>query len=55
MYKEGLKRFPNETQLQIQYAFFLMDCLGKRKEGILEFQKAMNFNPSFDEEFVIYR
>lgn len=29
--------------------------MGKKKEGLIEFAKAMNFNPSFDEEFIIYR
>lgn len=32
-----------------------METLGKKKEGLMEFQKAMYFNPSFDEEFIIYR
>lgn len=55
LYREGLKKFPDSTSLKIQYAFFLMERMNKKAEAFQEFNQASNYNPPFDEQFIIYR
>ncbi len=55
MYRTGLKKFPDSTALKIQYAFFLIERMNRKSEAFHEFNQASNFNPPFDEQFVIYR
>jgi predicted Zn-dependent protease len=37
MYREAMRKFPSCTALRIQYAFFLLDHLGKKQEAKAEF------------------
>jgi len=55
MYRIGIQKFPSCTALKIQYAFFLMDKMHKKNEAISELSNASQFNPPFDEQFLIYR
>lgn len=50
-----MRKFPSCTSLRIQYAFFLLDHLGKKQEAKAEFQFANQFSPSFEEKFIIFR
>jgi hypothetical protein len=55
MYRAAMRKFPSCTALRIQYAFFLLDHLGKKQEAKAEFIFANQFSPSFEEKFIIFR
>jgi hypothetical protein len=55
MYRAAMQKFPSCTSLRIQYAFFLLEQMGKKQEAKAEFIYANQFSPSFEEKFIIFR
>ena len=55
MYRVGIAKFPDCTSLKIQYGLFLLEKMGKKNEALQELQHALNFDPPFDEQFIVYR
>ena len=55
MYRMGIQKFPSCSSLRISYAFFLVERLNQKQEALQELTIASQFNPPFDEQFVIYR
>lgn len=55
LYISGIKKFKRSIRLRISYAFFLMEKLNLKKKALEQLSQAENFNPSFEEEFLIYR
>jgi len=55
MYRIGIQKFPTSTFLKIQFGFFLLERLNKKNEAMQELNLAQKFNPTFDEQFIIYR
>jgi len=50
-----LKKFGNSACLRIRYAFYLLEYIENKDAAMRQFKKAENYNPAFDESFVIYR
>lgn len=55
MYKEGVKKYPNCTKLRLSFAFFYMEKLQSNNKAYEEFSIAQDTEPSFGEQFIIYR
>jgi PAS domain S-box-containing protein len=55
MYFYGIRKFPNNTGLRINYSFFLLENLRMKQQALQELNLAERSKPSFDEEFVIFR
>ena len=55
MYRASLAKFPNNTTLRIEYAFFLKELLNQKDEAIIEWDTAAKYRPGFVEQFVIFR
>lgn len=55
LYISGIKKFKLSIRLRISYAFFLMEKLNLKKKALEQLSLAENFNPGFEEEFLIYR
>lgn len=55
MYRQGIKKFSSSTKLHISFAFFYMEHLKQNAKAYEEFVMAEEGNPSFIEEFIIYR
>ncbi len=55
LYFYGTKKFKFYVKLRISYAFFLLERLKDKKKALEQLSIAYNQNPSFDEEFLIYR
>lgn len=52
---KNLKRFPNNTNLRIGYAFFLMERMKYKQQALHELTNSEKNKPSFDIEFIIFR
>ncbi len=55
MYKQGVKKHPQCTRLRLSFAFFYMEQLESNNKAYEQFTIAQNTEPSFGEEFIIYR
>ena len=55
MYENGIKKFKNSAKLRIAYAIFLLERMKKTKKAEIELMKAKEFNPGFEDQFVIFR
>ena len=55
MYRQGIKKFPNCTQLHISFALFYMERLHQNAKAYEEFIMAERCDPSFVQQFIIYR
>ncbi|CAD8209105.1 unnamed protein product [Paramecium pentaurelia] len=55
IYFNQIKKFPNEINLRIRYAFFLLDNMKQRQQAINELIQAETLSPSLDNDFVIFR
>jgi hypothetical protein len=55
IYVAGTKKFKKSVKLRISYAFFLLERLNLRKKALEELMVADNLNPSFEDQFFIYR
>jgi len=49
MYRSGIQKFPTNSSLRLQYAFFLIDKMNKKHEALAELNIAETLNPTFDE------
>lgn len=55
LFKFGVKKYPQCTKLHLTFAFFYMEKLEKKSKAFEQFTRAINTNPSFGEQFIIYR
>ena len=55
IFQLGISKFPYCTSLRMSYAFFLVERLDNRVKSLMELKTAENYNPSFEEQFIIYR
>ena len=55
MYQNGISKFPSCTTLRINYSFFLMERMNNTKKALIELKNCEKYNPSFEEEFIIFR
>jgi hypothetical protein len=55
MYKLGIKKYPDCTKLRLSFAFFQLERLKNKNRAYEEFSLALKTNPTFEEEFIIYR
>lgn len=55
MYKTGIKKFPECTNLRISYAFFHLERTKNKDKAYEEFAQASKTDPSFEQQFNIYR
>jgi len=55
IFQIGISKFPYCTSLRMSYAFFLVERLNNRVKSLIELKTAEKYNPSFDEQFIIYR
>ncbi|CAD8162069.1 unnamed protein product [Paramecium octaurelia] len=55
IYFNQIKKFPNEINLRIRYAFFLLDNMKQRQQALNELIQAETLSPSLDNDFVIFR
>ncbi|CAD8180493.1 unnamed protein product [Paramecium octaurelia] len=55
MYYDGIKQFPQDVFLRLNYSYFLIDRLKLKQQALTELQQAEQSGPSFDHEFIIYR
>ncbi len=55
MYQNGISKFSLCTSLRINYSFFLMERMNNTKKALIEIGNCDKYNPSFEEEFIIFR
>ncbi|MDR3548611.1 MAG: hypothetical protein P4M11_10180 [Candidatus Pacebacteria bacterium] len=55
LFKKGLAKFPKCTFLRIQCALFLLEKMKNKNWALRQLLKSERKNPSFDEQFLIYR
>ncbi|CAD8110362.1 unnamed protein product [Paramecium sonneborni] len=55
IYYDGIKQFPQDVFLRLNYSYFLIDRLKLKQQALSELQQAEQSGPSFDHEFIIYR
>jgi len=55
LFKKGLVKFPKCTFLRIQYALFLLEKMKNKNWALRQLMKSEKKNPSFAEQFLIYR
>jgi len=55
MYQNGISKFPFSTILRMNYSFFLMERMNNNKKALIELKNCEKYNPSFEEEFIIFR
>ena len=55
MYQNGISKFSLSTTLRINYSFFLMERMNNTKKALIELKNCEKYNPSFEEEFIIFR
>lgn len=55
MFVEGLKKYPSCTKLRLTFAFFYMEQYENNSKAYEHFTKALSTDPSFGEQFIIYR
>ena len=55
MFKSGIKKFPDCTKLRMSYAFFFLEQLNNKERAYEEFTNSSKIDPSFQQQFNIYR
>ena len=55
MYQNGISKFSLCTSLRINFSFFLMERMNNTKKALTELKNCEKYNPSFEEEFIIFR
>ena len=55
LYTEGLKKFMGSTNLLVCYSLFLFEDCNNLQQAMIIIEEVGNHNPSFDQEFMIYR
>lgn len=55
MFVQGLKKYPDCTVLRLSFAFFNMERLKKNSKAYEQFSIAETTDPSFGQQFIIYR
>ena len=55
MFLQGIKKYPECTKLRLSFAFFLMEKVKDNKRAYAQFTIAGDTDPSFGEQFIIYR
>lgn len=55
MYKLGIKKYPTCTRLRLSFAFFQLERLKNKNKAYEELTYAQKTDPTFEEEFIIYR
>ncbi len=55
LYELGISKYPNCTSLRVAYAFFLLERFHNKRRAQMELVSAEKYQPSFDEQFIIYR
>ncbi|CAD8158603.1 unnamed protein product [Paramecium octaurelia] len=55
MYHEGIKKFPDDTPLRLSYIYFLFNQQRPYSLIMSELNQAMDFKPTLDYEFHIFR
>lgn len=55
MYRAGIQKFPLCAPLRTAYGLFLIEHMNKKQEAAAELAEAERLQPSFEEQFVIYR
>ena len=55
MYQNGISKFSLCTSLRINFSFFLMERMNNTKRALTELKNCEKYNPSFEEEFIIFR
>ena len=55
MYQNGISKFSLCTSLRINFSFFLMERMNNKKKALIELKNCEKYNPSFEEEFIIFR
>ena len=55
MYQNGISKFSLCTSLRINFSFFLMERMNNTKKALIELKNCEKYNPSFEEEFIIFR
>lgn len=55
MYQNGISKFPSCTSLRMNYAFFLMERMNNSKKSLIELKNCEKYDPSFEEQFIIFR
>ena len=55
MYYQGVRKFANNTDLRLAYAFFLLDKMKYKQQALQELINADNYRPPLDIQFIIFR
>ncbi|CAD8153139.1 unnamed protein product [Paramecium pentaurelia] len=55
IYHEGIKKFPDDTPLRLSYIYFLFNQQRSYSIIMIELNQAMDFKPTLDYEFHIFR
>ena len=55
MYQNGISKFSLCTSLRINFSFFLMERMNNTKKALIELKNCEKYNPSFEEDFIIFR
>jgi ubiquinone biosynthesis protein Coq4 len=55
MFKAGIKKFPECTKLRMSYAFFQLEQLRNKERAYEEFTNSSRIDPTFQQQFNIYR
>lgn len=55
LYSNGVKKFKRSIQVRISYAFFLLERTTFRKKALEQLTVAEILEPSFEDQFLIYR
>ena len=55
MYQNGISKFSLCTSLRINFSFFLMERMNNKKKALIELKNCEKYNPSFEEQFIIFR
>ncbi|CAD8076307.1 unnamed protein product [Paramecium primaurelia] len=55
IYQLGLQTYPLSVELKLHYSYFLLDTLEQGQKALIEVDKAEMCNPSFAQEFLIFK
>lgn len=55
MFVYGIKKYPECTKLRLSFAFFYLEKENNTVKAYEHFTKALSTDPSFGEQFIIYR
>ncbi|CAD8178454.1 unnamed protein product [Paramecium pentaurelia] len=55
IYLLGLQTYPLSVELKLHYSYFLLDTLEQGQKALIEVDKAEMCNPSFAQEFLIFK